>query len=229
MDIRESVAKAGAQTPTKSDTPWKVGHYALGQRDGGSVWHVGTASHRQCNQGCREEIEAPERAVAAELARIAAAVGDLTGWNAGTLPGIQDTVPREAVLEIVYPKKTQKVAVGSAISEAQAQKERAERAEARVDQLQAALAKYGGHQMEANANGALIWLCPAMRHEPDDFYGDPGPCDPVRCGFEAALEDPEVAYQCDYFSGGRRCGRRVRVPGYCYAHRDNPASTEETD
>jgi hypothetical protein len=58
---------------------------------------------------------------------------------------------------------------------------------AEVERLQVALEKYGGHQMEANANGALTWLCPAMRSAPDDYYGDPGPCDAERCGLAEAL------------------------------------------
>jgi len=84
-----------------------------------------------------------------------------------------------AVLEIVYSQKI--TAMEQASTNLEAERTRAERAEAEAGRLYTALAKYGTHQMEANDNGALTWLCPAMRHEPDDFYGDPGPCDPVRC------------------------------------------------
>lgn len=33
---------------------WKVGHCAVGLRDGGSEWHIGTRNRRECNHdSCR--------------------------------------------------------------------------------------------------------------------------------------------------------------------------------
>ena len=112
---------------------WKIGHYAVGLRDGSSIWHLGTTIHRQCEQGCREAVEESERAVAARDQAISAAIEKLTP-------------PRIASGDYVRG-------------------------------WQAALTS-------------------------------------VR----AVVDPPPGGWQCDYFLGGRRCGNRLKWPGYCYHH-----------
>jgi hypothetical protein len=46
-----------------------------------------------------------------------------------------------------------------------------------------------------------------------------GPCAADRGPQPAQPDPPTTSYQCDHFSGGRRCGNRLKHPGYCHLHR----------